>query len=81
MSVYVIRQSEDQNLCGLGEYVNLRGVYTDESQAQNKLKELRDLLNEKGYMKDGRSMNRYAYDILEIETDKDIDVFLGGYLE
>lgn len=51
MRVYIIRQSEDQDLCGLGEYVNLRGIYTDKSQAQNKLKELRDLLDEKGYMK------------------------------
>lgn len=76
MKVYIIREIKDRIPYGLGEYVNILGVYTNKKQAQKRLKELKSSLNEK-------LTNEYTsvYDILEIETDKDINVFLGGYCE
>lgn len=76
MKIYVIREVQDRLPYGLGEYVNMLGIYTNKEQAQERLKELKSLVNEK-------LTNEYnsVYDILEVETDKNINIFLGGYCE
>lgn len=77
MKMYVIRKISDRIPYGLGEYVNISGIYTNKEKARKRLKELKNLIDEKEEF----NKYRYIYDILEIETDKDIDIFLGGYCE
>lgn len=85
MKVYFVKESNDGNSDGWGDYVSLCGIYTDKDKANKRLNEFNELIDEGGYLKeeDEEFMDgtRYMYEVVEVELDKDVDIFLGGYAE
>lgn len=58
------------------EVVSLKGIYTNKEEAEARLEALNNTIDNRGFIKNSDSNDRYLFKMVEVEAGKDINEYL-----